>query len=198
MDARGRHSPRFLPHGLGRADRGGHRQSRHGDCLASSQRGAQLHVELRGGREKRVGDRARAGICRRTVCDPEHTLRESGSSRAYADRLVPLGLEYSTCIRDPDDGCRNRARARPRSQGHAHRADRSRPRRRRREIGERFLELRRTVRTHIQSTPADCAASPSLRRKKANGAASCRKGTALASPRIAVSSATSPPSSRSR
>ena len=150
------------------------------------------------GAKNEFGDRARAGICRRTVCDPEHTLRESGSSRAYADRLVPLGLEYSTCIRDPDDGCRNRARARPRSQGHAHRADRSRPHRRRREIGERFLELRRTVRTHIQSTPADCAASPSLRRKKANGAASCRKGTALASPRIAVSSATSPPSSRSR
>ena len=94
----------FYPHRLGRADRGRARQERQGHRLASPQRRADDPVDLRRGRQASGSVRAWHGPGRHAVRHPQHSLRESGGGRAHPDRLVPLGVEHSACVRGADHG----------------------------------------------------------------------------------------------
>ena len=89
--------------------------------------------------------RTRHGPDRHAVRDRQYPMRESGSRRSCPHRLVPLGVEYSTRLRDPVDGGRTRSCHQPRSKGHAAGADRrAAPRQAR--FGQGSVELWRAVR----------------------------------------------------
>ena len=128
---------------------------------------------------------------------PEHPHRESGSGRAHAHRLVPLGVEYSACVRGAvvrRRACRGGG-ARP--EGLPARGDRPRARGVAADAG-RYVEPRRIARALSRSTPAACGASRSWPRKRRAGADRCPRAAGSASPRTTVSSATSRRSWRSR
>ena len=99
LDARRRFAPRLFPYRLRRASGSRCRCPRAAGRVAASQRRADDRVDLRGGRESGGELGAGHGRHQRALCDSQYPHRESGGDRAYAHRLVPLGLEYSACVR---------------------------------------------------------------------------------------------------
>ena len=187
VDARGRHPARLLPHRHGRSLRGGPRRQQQGDRVASSQRRADLHGELRARSEASERDRARHGMGRYAVQRAEHpdgerrgaghtrigwfrsvnNVMHAWSTQSFVAELAPqLG-------RDPKDFLLELI-------GPARIVD---PRKQVTTRGGTMASRSRPIR----STPDGCAASPSLRPRRPAGAASCRRAGALASPPTAAS-----------
>ena len=107
VDARGRPASRLLPHGLRRAPARRARRAGQDDSMAASQCRADDRLDLRAGSEARSAVRAGHGADQRAVRRAEPAHRESGRSRAYAHRLVPLGFERAARFRRAVASCRS-------------------------------------------------------------------------------------------
>ena len=94
--------------------------------------------------QSRGAVRTRHGPRRHALRDRQRAVRESGSGRPYADRLVPLGLQHSACLRGAVHGRRNRPCHQPRPEGHVAGADRK-PTHRQARFREGSLELWRAL-----------------------------------------------------
>ena len=146
LDARGRHSPRLLPHDGGGLSQGVGRRPRQADGVAApiGLPADRLDVRRRGARaaELRARPRARRPAVRRG----EHPRRERSGRRARAHRLVPRGLQQLPRVRGAQlrrrDGAGGGARLARVPARHARtgEGDRSQG------AGRRLLELRRADR----------------------------------------------------
>ena len=145
VDARRRSAQLLLPHGVGRASRGRRRRAGQAGGVAAPNRGAHDHLDLQRGGEERGAPRARHGRHQRAVRDSQHSHREPGGDRPHADRLVPVGLEHSPCVRGPVVRGRAGRGGGPRSEGFPAGGDRPRPPGQPGDAG-RHLEPRRVAR----------------------------------------------------
>ena len=118
------------------------------------------------------------GVINVPVRHSQHPHRESGSDRAHAHRLVPLGVEHSARIRGAVVRRGARRRGGPRPEGLPARGDRTaRGSCRRRCWATRGTTANRP--SAIRSTPAACGASPSSPRKRRGWGRSMPKGSGL-------------------
>ena len=181
VDARGRHPPRLLSHRVGGPSRGGPRRQQQGGGVAASQRGADLHVDLRARPEASRRHRARHGLGRHAVRRAEHPHGERRGARAVAHRLVPLGQQRDARLVRAVVHRRDRRADRQGPEGLPARADRAGAHRRSAQAGQhdRVVELRRAVGRLRRSTPDGCARSPSLRPSGPAGARQLPKGRGL-------------------
>ena len=99
LDARRRPAQRLLPHGIRRAPRSRRRCAGQAGGVAASQRRADDRVDLHAGCQAGGELGARHGRHQRALRHSQHPHRESGSDRAHAHRLVPLGVEHSARLR---------------------------------------------------------------------------------------------------